>query len=89
MSELSRFWLRSAVAVFSALSLFFVWLFFGIAIGAISGSIGDIVMGWTCLIGGPFVSAGSILLLARWINRRNDPRHRKRPPDAPRTEDSN
>jgi hypothetical protein len=56
---------------------FFVW--FGI-VALIANLLND--PSAVILLAAPFVPIG-IFLFVRWINRRSDPRHAKRPPDPP------
>jgi hypothetical protein len=83
MSELIRFWLRVLIAVSSVLLLMFVWFVFGVVIGAFPWSALQAAVHGILCVGALPASAAGVLLLTHWLNRRDDPRRQKRPPDAP------
>jgi membrane associated rhomboid family serine protease len=77
------FCLRAAIAVSSVLLLIFVWFVFGVIIGVFPWSsllTAIIFIGSIAAFPG---AAGGVLLIARWLNRRDDPRRTKRQVSRP------
>jgi hypothetical protein len=83
MDERIQMLLRVLAVLSAVLLLTFVWLVFGVVIGALTwSSLESAVRGILCAGAVP-ASATGVLLLAYWLNRRDDPRHAKRPLDPP------
>ena len=83
MDERIQFLVRALAVVSAVLLLTFVWLVFGVVIGAVTwSSLESAVRGILCAGAVPG-SATGVLLLVYWLNRRDDPRHAKRPPASP------